>query len=134
MPALTPAMAHAYILSRTLQRSACSPALRLIEDAEKYIWCFLEQLDICGTFLQFRQYEILELFITQTAFAGGCMRFRKPGSENIPYVIRLWDDCFKALDDVTLTPLQILYFKKCSDSMLELKKLMKDKNAGKESA
>lgn len=134
MPALTSAMAHAliFILSRTLERNARSPVLRLIGDAEKYMWCFLEQLDICCPLLEYEHWELLERFITQTAFAGGCLRFRTPRYGSIAIVIRLWDACFETLDDVTLTPLQIVYFKKCSDSMLELKRSMKGRDAGKE--
>jgi hypothetical protein len=133
MPTLTPAMAHAYILSRTLQRNARSPALRLIEDVEKYMWCFLDEVNSCVTLLEEEQFNVLEQFITQTALARGCLGFRTPIYDVIYNVIRLWDKCFKALDDVTITPLQIVYFKKCSDSMLKLKVLMKDKDAGKES-
>ena len=117
MPTRTPATARkytarGYIISLNLERSARPPALRLIANVALHIDRFEEQFR--NTLLEPEQSKVLSDLIFETMYAF---------DEDIPKVIRLWDECFKAFDDVTLTPLQIVHFKKCSDSMLELKKL-----------
>ena len=114
MPTRTRITARARILDLNLKRSAQSPVLRLIENVASHIDRFEWQFLICHTLLEPEQSKVLSDLIFETMYAF---------DEDIPKVIRLWDECFKAFDDVTLTPLQIVHFKKCSDSMLELKKL-----------
>lgn len=114
MPTRTRITARARILDLNLKRSAQSPVLRLIENVASHIDRFEWQFLICHTLLEPEQSIVLSNLIFETLYSF---------NGDIPKVIRLWDECFKAFDDVTLTPLQIVHFKKCSDSMLELKKL-----------
>ena len=114
MPTRTRITARARILDPNLKRSAQSPVLRLIENVASHIDHFEWQFLICHTLLEPEQSIVLSNLIFETLYSF---------NGDIPKVIRLWDECFKAFDDVTLTPLQIVHFKKCSDSMLELKKL-----------
>jgi hypothetical protein len=129
----TVAMAHEDILNRIRRRNAQPPALRLVDDVEEYMLWFLDQIKICGTHLERGQQSLLDEFMFRVVFAQDYEEDNTPLHELVSDLISTWDICFKKLENVTLEPLQIVYLKKCSDIMLKLKVLMKDKDAGNES-